>query len=76
MSGSSLLELQDVSFGYGEGQSFIPVLDKVNFCVESGQRIALLGRSGSGKSTLMNILAGLLLPERDRLSGKGLILRN
>ena len=71
MSGSSLLELQDVSFGYGEGQSFIPVLDKVNFCVESGQRIALLGRSGSGKSTLMNILAGLLLPERGSVVWQG-----
>ena len=44
MSGSSLLELQDVSFGYGEGQSFVPVLNNVTFCVESGQRIALLGR--------------------------------
>ena len=64
MSGSSLLALQSVSFGYGDGQSRIPVLDDVNFCVESGQRLALVGRSGSGKSTLMNILAGLLIPER------------
>ncbi len=71
MSGSSLLELQDVSFGYGEGESLVPILDNVNFCVESGQRVALLGRSGSGKSTLMNILAGLLLPERGSVFWKG-----
>ena len=48
MSGSSLLELQDVSFGYGEGQSFVPVLDNVNFCVNR-QRIALLGGVGQAK---------------------------
>ena len=72
MSGSSLLELQSVSFGYGDGQSRIPVLDDVNFCVESGQRLALLGRSGSGKSTLMNILAGLLIPERGSVIWQGI----
>ena len=71
MSGSSLLELQSVTFGYGDGQSRISVLDDVNFCVESGQRIALLGRSGSGKSTLMNILAGLLMPERGSVVWQG-----
>ena len=64
MSVSPVLELQDVSFGYGEGEDRTSVLENVNFSVESGQRLALLGRSGSGKSTLMNILAGLLLPER------------
>jgi lipoprotein-releasing system ATP-binding protein len=63
MSDSALLELQHVSFAYGEGESLVPVLENVDFSVQSGQRIALLGRSGSGKSTLMNILAGLLLPE-------------
>ena len=64
MSDSPVLELQDVSFGYGEDEDRVSVLENVNFSVESGQRLALLGRSGSGKSTLMNILAGLLLPER------------
>lgn len=64
MSDSSLLELQNVSFAYGEGENLISVLENVNFSVLPGQRLALLGRSGSGKSTLMNILAGLLLPEQ------------
>ena len=72
MSGSSLLALQSVSFGYGDGQSRIPVLDDVNFCIESGQRLALVGRSGSGKSTLMNILAGLLIPERGSVIWQGI----
>tara|TARA_B100001939_G_scaffold128906_1_gene111808 strand:+ start:2269 stop:2955 length:687 start_codon:yes stop_codon:yes gene_type:complete len=71
MSDSPVLELQDVSFGYGEGEDRVSVLENVNFSVESGQRMALLGRSGSGKSTLMNILAGLLLPERGSVIWQG-----
>ena len=49
MSGSSLLELQDVSFGYGEGQSFVPVLDNVNFCVESDSASRYSGGVGQAK---------------------------
>ena len=71
MSDSPVLELQDVSFSYGEGEDRVSVLEDVNFSVESGQRLALLGRSGSGKSTLMNILAGLLLPERGSVIWQG-----
>jgi lipoprotein-releasing system ATP-binding protein len=71
MSDSSLLELQNVSFAYGEGQNLVLVLENVNFSVQPGQRIALIGRSGSGKSTLMNILAGLLLPEQGSVVWQG-----
>jgi lipoprotein-releasing system ATP-binding protein len=71
MSDSSLLELQNVSFAYGEGQNLVLVLENVNFSVQPGQRIALIGRSGSGKSTLMNILAGLLLPEEGSVVWQG-----
>ena len=71
MSDSALLELQHVSFAYGEGESLVSVLESVDFSVRSGQRIALLGRSGSGKSTLMNILAGLLLPEQGSVVWQG-----
>ena len=71
MSDSALLELHHVSFAYGEGESLVPVLENVDFSVQSGQRIALLGRSGSGKSTLMNILAGLLLPEQGSVVWQG-----
>jgi lipoprotein-releasing system ATP-binding protein len=71
MSDNALLELHHVSFAYGEGESLVPVLENVDFSVQSGQRIALLGRSGSGKSTLMNILAGLLLPEQGSVVWQG-----
>lgn len=62
MSTETLIRLQDVSFGFGEGTSEVSVLKSLSWSITTGQRVALLGRSGSGKSTLMNLLAGLLLP--------------
>ena len=71
MNDNLLLELQNVSFVYGEGESRVSVLENVSFSIHSGQRIALVGRSGSGKSTLMNILAGLLLPDQGSVVWQG-----
>ena len=71
MSDNVLLALRELSFAYGGGETAVSVLEGVNFSVEAGQRLALLGRSGSGKSTLMNILAGLLLPEQGSVLWQG-----
>jgi len=48
------LVFHDVSFAYPENNK--PVLTDINFTVEPGQMIALVGRSGSGKSTLVNLI--------------------
>ncbi|MDD3180720.1 MAG: ATP-binding cassette domain-containing protein [Opitutaceae bacterium] len=56
----ALLTLLDVSLSFG-GPA---VLEDVNFQIDPGERVCLLGRNGSGKSTLMRIIAGELQADR------------
>ncbi len=55
----SLFSLLDVNLSFG-GPA---VLDKVNFQVDPGERVCLLGRNGAGKSTLMSVIAGEMKPD-------------
>lgn len=47
------------------------VLEDVNFKLQEGEIVALLGKSGSGKSTLLRIIAGLLPPTSGKVSYRG-----
>ncbi len=57
---SGSLVFQDVTFGYNETEK---VLKGVNFTVEPGHMVALVGPSGSGKSTILKLLLRLYTPE-------------
>ena len=63
-----LLELKDINKSYFQGKQEMPVLKNVNFSVEEGEYVAIMGPSGSGKSTLMNIIGCL-----DNLDGKDIL---
>ena len=52
--GKVIFEAENLGKAYGDKQIF----DKVNFFVQRGQKIALLGQNGQGKTTLAKILAG------------------
>jgi ATP-binding cassette subfamily F protein uup len=55
----ALFSLLDVNLCFG-GPA---VLDKVNFQVDPGERLCLVGRNGAGKSTLMKVIAGEIKPD-------------
>lgn len=40
----------------------ITILNSINFCVDKGEYVAIIGKSGAGKSTLLNILCGIDKP--------------
>ena len=54
-----VLELQNVSRIFGEGDAQVKALDDVSFSINRGEFVLIVGSSGSGKSTLLNMI-GLL----------------
>jgi lipoprotein-releasing system ATP-binding protein len=59
---SNIIECRSLSFSYIDGNNQTSVLNNLNFEVELGDSIAILGQSGCGKSTLLNLIAGLDSP--------------
>ena len=57
-----MLEIINLTKIYGQGDTSVKALDQVNFKVEEGEMVSIMGPSGSGKSTLMNILGCLDKP--------------
>jgi len=57
-----VIEIRDLSRHYTMGPTTVKALDGVNFTIEGGEFVAIVGPSGSGKSTLMNILGCLDSP--------------
>ena len=55
----ALIKFNDVSLAYGH----VPLLDHVDFQIDDGERVCLVGRNGTGKSTLMQIMRGNVVPD-------------
>ena len=64
----ALIDLQQISKHF-EAQK---ILDNINFHIDEGERIVIIGKNGSGKSTLMKIIDGSLQPD----SGERLTRQN
>lgn len=58
----SILKAQDLKKVYGSGDNKVNALRGVNFEVNKGEFVAIVGTSGSGKSTLLHMLGGLDRP--------------
>ena len=62
-----LVEARSVSLSYGE----TPALLDVDFRMDVGDKVALMGPSGSGKSSLLHCLSGVLSPDRGEITFGG-----
>ena len=54
-----LIKLEKISLSFGKRQ----ILDNINFNVNSGEILGMLGPNGVGKSTLFNLIIGLIKPD-------------
>jgi len=63
----SLLETRAVAKSFGENRA----VDNVDFKVNAGEVLALIGSNGAGKTTLVNLVSGLLRPDSGEILFEG-----
>ena len=73
----SILDVKNLKRVYTTrfGSVKVQALNDVNFSVEEGEYVAIMGESGSGKTTLLNILASLDKATSGQVLLRGKILR-
>ncbi|MDH3445078.1 MAG: ATP-binding cassette domain-containing protein, partial [Deltaproteobacteria bacterium] len=54
-----LIRLQKISLAYGH----VPLLKEVDFQIEPGERVCLVGRNGTGKTTMFRVITGAATPD-------------
>jgi ATP-binding cassette subfamily F protein uup len=58
-----LLRLDNVSLAYGH----LPLFSHVDFQIDAGERVCLVGRNGTGKSTLFRVITGAAVPDEGEI---------
>lgn len=69
-----LLEVKNVSKGFGSGKERADVLEDINLEIETGEFVAIIGYSGAGKTTLVSLLAGLTKPDTGTVKLNGVVM--
>ena len=71
-----MIHMKEVSKTYIMGDTEIKALDRIDFNVERGEFVSIIGPSGSGKSTLMNMLGCLDVPDQGEYYLDGIDINN
>ena len=67
----TILQTKDLKKYYGTEPNITRALDGVNFSVEQGEFVAVVGTSGSGKSTMLHMMGGLDTPTSGKVIVRG-----
>ncbi len=62
-----LIEIVDVGKDYTSGGTTVSAVKEMNFYIDDGEFVSIMGQSGAGKSTLLAILGGLNHPTRGKV---------
>jgi branched-chain amino acid transport system ATP-binding protein len=63
----NLLETKELSKSFGETHA----VDKVDFTIQEGEVLSLIGSNGAGKTSMVNLISGLLHPDSGRIVFRG-----
>ncbi len=66
-----VLQTENLTKIYSAGETQVRALDGIDFSVEAGEFVSVVGTSGSGKSTLLHMLGGLDRPTSGRVLVEG-----
>ena len=66
-----MIRIRDLEKSYRRGDESVVACAVAALDIADGEQVALIGRSGLGKSTLMNLIAGILLPDRGTIEVAG-----
>jgi len=66
-----MIELENITKRFADGQRALTVLDGLSLQVKEGDFIAITGESGAGKTTLLNILGTLVAVDEGRYAVRG-----
>lgn len=61
---TNVLKIQHLDFSYTSGK---PVLQDINFAVNKGEMLGIVGKNGAGKSTLSNLICGFMEPDGGKI---------
>ena len=62
------LELKALNFAYDENK---PILENISLTLNIGDAVGIVGESGSGKTTLINLILGLIKPQKGQILSNG-----
>ena len=62
----TIVEFKDVVKTYGSGEALLYAVNHIDFKIEEGEFVVILGQSGAGKSTVLNILGGMDQPTEEK----------
>lgn len=71
---SKTIEIQNITFRYENAVQ--NALENINFTIQKGDFIGIIGESGSGKSTFIDIFIGLFVPKSGNILVDGIVLND
>jgi putative ABC transport system ATP-binding protein len=58
-----MLQIKSLQKSYNQGSQTIEIFHELNFRLNKGEKVAVMGKSGSGKSTLLSLISGIIKPD-------------